>query len=339
MTSYSFDHLLALSTPMGTFEHASYAEPRIEHGYCIDDVARVLVVTSRERRPDHSVRQLAQTACRFLAAAQDVTGRTRNRCSVGGRWQGRYGVEDCWGRSLWGLGTAAHLSDDDALRERALAYYEHGAQQRSPWPRAMAFAALGAAEVLTVNPRHEASRLLLASAAETIGVPAAGPWPWPEPRLTYANAVLPEALLLSGDLLGRPELVNAGLELLGWLLQRETRDGHLSPTPCDGAGPADQGPGFDQQPIEVATMADACRRAFALTGDTAWLAGIDAAVGWFRGDNDTNVAMWDPATGGGYDGLQASGANLNQGAESTLALISTMQVAHQIERFRSLSGS
>jgi hypothetical protein len=49
--------------------------------------------------------------------------------------------------------------------------------------------------------------------------------------------------------------------------------------------------------------------------------------------------MWDPATGGGYDGLQATGANLNQGAESTLALISTLQVAHQVEQFRSLSGS
>jgi hypothetical protein len=35
--------------------------------------------------------------------------------------------------------------------------------------------------------------------------------------------------------------------------------------------------------------------------------------------------MYDPATGGGYDGLTAVGRNANQGAESTLALLSTLQ--------------
>jgi len=37
--------------------------------------------------------------------------------------------------------------------------------------------------------------------------------------------------------------------------------------------------------------------------------------------------MWDPETGGAFDGLEFDGANLNQGTESTLALLSTMQHA------------
>ena len=41
--------------------------------------------------------------------------------------------------------------------------------------------------------------------------------------------------------------------------------------------------------------------------------------------------MWNPHTGGGYDGLQTSGPNLNQGAESTIALISTLQHARLLE--------
>ena len=121
-----------------------------------------------------------------------------------------------------------------------------------------------------------------------------------------------------------------GLLMLGWLLERETVDGHLSPTPVGGAGIGDPVHGFDQQPIEVAAMADACSRAAAVTGDNAWLRGVDLAARWFRGENDRAAPMWDPATGGGYDGLEPSGPNLNQGAESTLALVSTLQHAHRL---------
>jgi hypothetical protein len=118
--------------------------------------------------------------------------------------------------------------------------------------------------------------------------------------------------------------------LLGWLLERETRDGHLSVTPAGGAGVEDHGPGFDQQPIEAATMAEACARAARITGSSRWTEGVRLAAAWFDGDNDAGAVMWDPETLGGYDGLEADGANLNQGAESTLALISTRQQARAI---------
>ncbi len=195
----------------------------------------------------------------------------------------------------------------------------------------MAFAALGAAEVLAVDPHHVRARALLADSVATIGRP--GPdagWPWPEPRLSYANAVLPDALLAAGAALERPDVVEDALTMLRWLLARETVAGHLSPTPVGGAGPGDRAPGFDQQPIEVAAMADACARAAAVTGDAGWHAGIELAAGWFLGSNDVGTAMWDPQTGGGYDGLQTDGPNLNQGTESTLAFIATMQHAREL---------
>jgi hypothetical protein len=145
--------------------------------------------------------------------------------------------------------------------------------------------------------------------------------------LSYANAALPEALIAAGQALERPDVTEDGLTLLRWLLDRETPDGHLSPTPVDGAGPGDGSPRFDQQPIEVAALADACARAHTITGDDAWRRGVDLAIAWFAGDNDCGAVMWDPVTSGGYDGLTATGPNLNQGAESTLALISTLQHA------------
>jgi hypothetical protein len=156
-------------------------------------------------------------------------------------------------------------------------------------------------------------------------------WPWPETRLTYANAVLPEAMIAAGSVLARPELLRRGLDLLGWLLEHETTAGHLSPTPAGGDGRGAHRPAFDQQPIEIAALADACARAAVIEpGDRRWAAGIAAAAAWFAGDNDAEVAMFDPDTGGGYDGLHADAPNQNQGAESTLALLSTQQHARHL---------
>ena len=319
-------HVLAMSDAIGMFEHADHAVPRREEGYCTDDVARLLIAIVREPVADQELHDLARVCFRYLADAQGVTGRVRNRRSADGRWHGKRGVEDCWGRSVWAFGTVAHLARDERMRASAVSYFGHAVGQRSPFPRAMAFAALGAAELLAVEPRHMRARQLLSDAVDTIGPISADPsWPWPEPRLSYANAAIAEALIVAGHSLGRCEVLADGLTLLRWLLDRQIVDGHLSPVPVGGAGPEDVSPRFDQQPIEVAALADACARAMAVTGNYDWRRGVELAINWFAGDNDLGVPMSDPVAGGGYDGLTPSGPNLNQGAESTLALITTMQ--------------
>jgi len=315
----------------GTFEHADHTVARTELGYCADDMARVLVVATREPDPDTVVRSLARTAFRFLSDAQGVDGKVCNRMTERQRWHGRRGVEDCWGRSLWAFGTATARSNVGWLRQSALTLFEHGTEQRSPWPRAMAFAALGAAEVLTVRPAHHRALDLLNDAATVIGrAQVDTEWPWPEPHLSYANAVLPDAMLAIGTALHRDELVTEGLQLLDWLIALQTSEGHLSVVPVGGADRGDHAPRFDQQPIEAATLADACARAAAVTGDVVWNEHVQQAVAWFLGDNDSRSPMIDSVTGGGYDGLGPDGPNLNEGCESTLALISTMQHAHRL---------
>jgi hypothetical protein len=326
LPSPRFDHLLALTDEIGTFEHAEYASPRREHGYCTDDMARVLVLVAREPAPAPPVRDLGRTAMRFLVRSQSIVGRSRNRRHVDGGWRDPYGIDDCWGRSVAAFGVAARCGHDDWTRQMGMASFGHAIQQRSPHLHAMAFAAVGAAEVLRADRHHYGARALLADCVDAVGPPIEDPsWPWPLPRLSYANATVAEALVASGDALGRPDVVQHGCDLLDWLLDRETIDGHLSPTPVGGSGPGDTGPRFDQQPIEVAAMADACARAQAVTGDARWGRGIDLAVDWFLGGNDAGAVMFDPDTGGAYDGLHATGPNRNEGAESTIALISTLQ--------------
>jgi hypothetical protein len=251
-----------------------------------------------------------------------------------GRWEDEPTLDDCWGRALWGLGTVTARSDDAVVRHKALAIFERACTQRSAAPRAMAFAALGAAEFLAADPGHGGARRLLADAADRMDEYGTTyhhlDWIWPEPRLTYANAVLPESMIAAGAVLHRPDLLGRGLALLAWLLDRETLDGHLSVTPAGGAGPDDGPPRFDQQPIEVAAMADACARAAAVDGHPRWAEGVQSAVAWFLGGNECGVAMWDDATHGGYDGLESDGANLNQGTESTLAFLSTLQYTRSL---------
>jgi hypothetical protein len=326
----NFDHLISMTDARGTFEHALFSEARPEHGYCTDDMARVLVVTTREQHRAPDVRDLALLSVRFLLAALDDQGKCRNRMDRNGTWEDSHALDDCWGRSIWGLGTAASCGDDQLLRDLSADGLQPAMRQRSPWPRAMAFAALGAADVLKAEPSNISARALLSDAADAMTAPSHQPgWPWPEPRLTYANAILPEAMIAAGSVLDRPVLLRRGLELLEWLVARQTRNGHLSVTPVGGSGPKDRGPGFDQQPIEVAALADACARAADVDGHRRWTAGIAAARDWFLGDNDGAVVMSDPSTGGGFDGLQRSGANQNQGTESTLAFLSTMQHARR----------
>jgi hypothetical protein len=326
-----FDHLLRLTDRRGTFEHAQLAEPRPEHGYCTDDVARVLVVATRQPDTEGPVNGLAGVAVRFLNEAQTYAGPCRNRMNNTGHWTDEPSTGDHWGRCIWGLGTAAAHSDVSLVGRLAVIQLERAAHARSKSPRAMAFAALGAAELLAVDPDHHAARQLITDYAAS--VPAANndpTWPWPEPRLTYANAVLAEAMIAAGVTLDDSTLRQRGLDLLGWLVEIETADGHLSPTPVAGRGPEDASPAFDQQPIEVSTLADACARAAVVDAGAIWPDTVRAAAAWFMGDNDAGQVMWDPETGGGYDGLHADGVNGNQGAESTLAVISTLQHAARL---------
>lgn len=327
----TFEHLARLTDDTGLFEHARHATARREHGYCTDDVARGLVVTSREPDPAPAVLQLTERYLTFLTHAQDAHGAFHNRLGFDRSWTDEPGLGDWWGRALWGLGTAAARSPASWIRKEAVTAFNHGASCRSTAVRAMTFAALGAAELLRVDPDNALAAALLADAAAAIGQPGPDPsWLWPHEQLTYANAALAEAVIAAGSLLDRPPILAAGLRMLAWLLDTQTSADHLSVVPVGGWQRGAPRLRHDQQPIEVAALADACAAAAAVTGEHVWRRGIRRSIAWFLGDNDVGAVMWDPETGGGYDGLTVHGPNLNQGAESTLALISTLQ--HRIPR-------
>lgn len=329
-----FEHLRRLSDQVGVFEHAQGAEAAQEHGYCTDDVARALVLVLREPNPPEELRKLEAVYFTFLVRAALPGGRFHNRLSPPPepRFVDEVGSDDSNGRALWALGVAARAGTSPGLRRHALTLFERSAGFSSRSPRANAAAALGAVEVLGLDPANVSARELLGRAASRLGaVERSAAWPWPEARLAYENARLPEARIAAGVALGDRPLLEEGLALLDWLAETETSGGRFSFTPHGGWALGEPRPGFDQQPIEAGAMADACARAFDATGDPRWADVCVRAAAWFLGANDLGAALYDETTGGCRDGLGAAGPNRNEGAESTLALISALQQARRVQ--------
>lgn len=322
-----FSHLLRLTDHHGVFEHAVFTTARREHGYCADDVARALVVVLREPVRTRSLDEAAQTYLTFLEGAVTDDGSVRNRRAVSGEWSADLSTGDCWGRTVQALGFAARAGSTRTLRHRATRVFLRATRSRTVDVRAAAFAAIGAADFLRgradlPGPAHA----LLTDCLDRIPRGSAPGWAWPEPRLRYANASLCDALVYGGGVLRRVDDVREGLRMLAALLEIETggRD-HLSVTGTAGRSPGEDGPLWDQQPIEPGVIADACAHAAEVTGDASWGRRVHLAWAWFLGANDGRVVMYDSATGAGHDGLEPQGRNQNCGAESTLAALGTLQ--------------
>ncbi|MCZ7534381.1 MAG: glycosyltransferase [Acidimicrobiia bacterium] len=325
----SFDHLRHMTSSLGLWEHARYTTPRSDHGYCTDDNARALLVISRQPEPTADLIELGRIYMNFVQAASLSVGGFHNRRRADGSWADAIGSDDSQGRAIWALGVAARLGPEEWVRDAARELFD--AQDLvSDSPRANAYAVLGAAEVLGALPDHLRAQESIASWVRHLRIGDNPSWPWPESRLAYDNARIPGALIAAGTCLGDQDMVSNGIRLLDWLVSTETRDGHFSFAPASGWALGEPRPGFDQQPLEATAFADACVRAWEVTGDEAWIGLVLAAARWLMGDNDVGAILYDAETGGGFDGLTPTGVNLNQGAESTLAALSTLQTAAKV---------
>ena len=66
------------------------------------------------------------------------------------------------------------------------------------------------------------------------------------------------------------------------------------------------------------------RTAYEATGQAKYARLMRKAFDWFLGDNDLQLPVYDLATGGCGDGLNADGVNANQGAESLLSFLNAL---------------
>lgn len=331
MIKLPLTHLKRMSTSVGLYEHANLEEPRPEHGYCVDDVSRGLILLCNESDLDEDSLQLINVYLGFTLKAIAPDGRCHNRMNTQGVWTDRPSTDDCWGRALWALGVCAVNAPEEIQRRRALEGFRTLALASTRNLMALVFAALGAGEVLLADPKNASARkIMIETRRRVVPLDSSASWYWPESRLRYSNGSVAQAVLLAGQSLNDEATIKMGLRMLEFLIDIETHGDHFSVTPVGGRGPDEDKPGFDQQPLELAAIANACMRAWTITGDDKWLGEIERAWHWFLGVNDVGIKMFISDTGAGYDGLHQGGPNFNQGAESTISMLSTAQQLRQL---------
>ena len=228
----NLDHLYHMTDSTGIFQHASLTAPNPAEGYCTDDNARALILAGLlgelEEAPKR-VRALTTTYAAFLEYAFNPrTKRFRNFLDVNRRWLDEQGSEDCHGRAIWALGSAVAHSQhwsSEAMAKRLFAQALPAVKDFTS-PRAWAFSLIGIDEYLrhakgdrfTKDVREDLTARLV-----TIFDKVAGPdWSWFEDALTYDNAKLAHALIVSGRATGKRDVYDRGIQALRWLVGVQT---------------------------------------------------------------------------------------------------------------------
>jgi len=345
LPAIKLDHLYRMTDQTGIVEHAVFVVPNYPEGYTTDDNARALIVAILlDEFEEGALNGSTDLASRYLAflwlALDPTTKRFRNCLSYEHQWQAQEASEDSHGRALWGLGTVLGRSKNAGWRGAAGRMFELALPAAIEFksPRACAFALLGLQEYLDSFPGDraalKASDTLANRLLNSYGANRSDEWKWFENVLAYSNARLPQALIRAGMRAANEEMVKAGLEALDWLvrIQRCELKGHFVPIGSQGFYSRDtEKARFDQQPVEACAAVSACLQAYRTTGKGRWRKEAWSAFNWFLGDNDLQVALYDPATGGCRDGLHPDRANENQGAESTLSFLMALLEMRRLE--------
>jgi glycosyltransferase involved in cell wall biosynthesis len=327
-------HMRHMTDGTGILQHSKFTVPDRSHGYCVDDNARALIVAVKVQNlhpQDDSLNKLVTVYLSFLDHAfNNETLRFRNFMSYDRNWLEETGSEDSHGRAIWGLGAAVALGKNKGhvdlatqLFKRSLCAVEHFTS-----PRAIAFTIIGIHAYLSRYSEDDQVEEIYATLSDRLigwfRTTASEDWPWCEEMLSYDNARLPQALLLSGQWFSNNEMLETGLRALSWLskIQTDKTAGHFAAIGNHGWYKKDgEKAQFDQQPVEAAAMVDACIEAFNYTQNEQWITIAYRCFNWYQGENDLSLPLYDHSTGGCRDGLQADGVNENQGAESSLSWV------------------
>jgi len=147
-------------------------------------------------------------------------------------------------------------------------------------------------------------------------------WQWFEGYLTYANSILSESMLCawlitkdttyrdvaksSFDFLLSHTFNEKGIDVIsnrGWLQKGHERQA------------------FGEQPIDVAYTIMTLELFYEVFKNKEYLQKMHIAFNWFLGKNRLQQIVYNPCTGGCYDGMEETHVNLNQGAESTVSYL------------------
>jgi hypothetical protein len=334
-------HFRVLTDNTGILQHSFFTIPNRDHGYCIDDNARALIVACLyyDLRKDEQIIKSIKIYLAFIYHAFNYENdRFRNFMSYDRKWLEEIGSEDAHARALWALGVAVNNAPNQAIRDMATRLFGDAVAvvENFTSPRAYSFIILGTYHYLKIfsgDARVRKIQEILAEKLYSLYKDNFKPeWPWFEDILSYANANLSHGLIIAGQRLSRLDMFDAGISSLEWLIEKQiSPKGHMSIIGNKNwyTKNGDKSK-FDQQPIETMNLVIACSTVFRFTGDRKWVDNARKCFTWFLGQNDLSVQLYNYQTGGCKDGLHSQGANANEGAESTLAWLISLITMYKL---------
>lgn len=330
----NLDHLQTMTDSTGLLQHATFVIPRYEEGYCLDDNARALLLMALLENSGVAdqklIRELSSRYLAFVSYAYDGRRRRfRNFMSYSRTWSEEVGSEDSHGHAVWALGGMIGRSTDPGRSSAGGDLFQSALPPILEFtsPRAWAYGLLGIDEYLRAfegDSGVQALRRTLVARLVALFQKISGPdWRWFENSLTYANARLAQAVIVSGVAMGSEDVTQVGLDALAWLAKTQTSAEDCF-APIGSNGFYERGgkkAAFDQQPVEAACMVSASLDALRASRQPIWAEHACRAFDWFLGQNHLQRPVYDAASGGCRDGLHADRTNENQGAESTLCFL------------------
>ena len=255
-------------------------------------------------------------------------------------WFEESGSEDSHGRTLWALGVCALGDASPSRRLWAAALFREALPIVEGFrsPRAWAFTLLGldayCASAAPAGLAEELQHTLAARLVALLSAVSTDDWVWFEESLSYDNARLSQALIVTGISTGTASYQEAGSRSLRWLMDLQTAsEGYFRPVGSQSFGEKRKKPlEFDQQPLEAAAAISACLAAWRADGDPKWKSDALRAFAWFLGGNDLSLSLVDLKTGGCRDGLHPDRVNENQGGESVVSYLLGLSEIRQLAR-------
>jgi len=333
----NLDHIKKMTTGFGMIQFSKISQPDISSGYTLDDNARAMIAFCRhyELTSDESDLPYITTYLNFIKHCLQPEGYFLNYVNKQRAFtEENYSANlaDANGRAIWAVGYLVSLTDmlPESLLEDAKLIMQSAMKnvKNIHSTRAMAFTIKGLYYYNTINKLPEHSLLIKELASRLVQMyrhEASTNWQWFESYLTYANSVLPESMLCAwlatGELIYK-EIAKSSFDFLLSKIFKGTRIAVIS-NKCWMHKSTESAPVAlgGEQPIDVAYTILALRRFHEVFKDKGYLDKMEAAFSWFLGNNHLHQVIYNPCTGGCYDGLEENYVNLNQGAESTISYL------------------
>jgi uncharacterized protein YyaL (SSP411 family) len=324
------DYLASITDETGILQHTKFATPNRREGYATDDNARALIVCTRHNGLNRSpeTAKLADVYLSFLYHMQMDDGRLHNFLSYDRRFLDDAGSDDSLGRALWACGSVINSNLDEEKKLLSKEVFDKALPHavNSTSPRAKAFSVLGLSQYQRAYPKDQAlpGRMteLIEQLLKLYEQKSSVDWHWFESDLTYCNGRLPQALFEGYERIKDEDYLQVAKDSFNFILKAQMSNGMFAPIGNNGwYKKGGLKALYDQQSVEASCMVETAVAAFRETRKSYFRTVARTIFAWFLGKNTQGLSVYNPNTGGCYDGLTPEGLNLNQGAEATVTYL------------------